>query len=423
MHIDGIEGLDIEDRTFHWRSIEYSYSQVTGIYFTATITSHSLNGIPTGKSYEAALSINLDREILRIEPKKGWFGKLKVDGMQALQRANAILSQVTFNYRIVPYEDQFEKAGFFEYSGVQFHKDGHIFRGGQEVGSVQKDADLSFHLSPFKLTLVRKTEGFAQKLVKAFVKNDIVIDLTLNRDCMIYMLKRVYGVAWKGEFIPEKYVDREYLFYETVVRFGAILSKVDGNADPSELMQLKRFFSINDQKLPDAARIFNEALHISLTLDEVLAPFAMEFEAAAELKESFLIGMLSVALADGIFAQSEYHLIQRAALHLGLSKADFERLLATVGISHAEFGPSGKKSGSNPPNQSRTSHRTTHLRILGLDDNADQQAIRVAYRTLVRRYHPDILKGQGMPDAEIAKAQTILVKINLAYEALMSGKA
>lgn len=426
MRIDGIDDLEFADRMFHFQSRSYTYSQVTGLFFTASVTRHSVNGIPTGKTYEAKLSVYIDGQVVHIEPRTGWLGRLKAEGLEALQRANSILSQITFTYRVAPYEAQFDRTGFFDYAGLQFHKDGHIFQGGREVGSV-RNGEFSFRLAPFQITLARKVEGFSQKLANIFMNKDITVDITNNRDCMLYMLKRVYGVAWNGEFIPEKRVDRERLFYETVVRFGAMLAKVDGDADPSELMQLKRFFSIDDQKLSGAARIFNEALHASLTLDSVLGPFAKEFEGAGELKESFLLGMLSVALADGFFDRREFELIRRSAIRLGMTEAAFERILATSGLSGAEFGTAdgGSRSGAGSSQRggSASSRRILHLRILGLDDGADKQDMGVAYRALVRRYHPDILMGQGMPVDEIAKAQAILVQINLAYEALMSDAA
>lgn len=428
MRIDGIDDLEFAERVFHFKSRSYAYSQVTGLFFTASITRHSVNGIPTGKTYEAKLSVYLDGQVLHIEPRTGWLGRLKAQGLEALQRANSVLSQITFAHRLAPYEAQFYRTGFFNYAGLQFHKDGHIFQSGREIGSV-RNGDLSFRLAPFQLILTRKLEGFSQKLANIFMDKDITVDITNNRDCMLYMLKHVYGVAWNGEFIPEKQVDRERLFYETVVRFGAMLAKADGDADPSELKQLKLFFSIDDRKLFDAARIFNEALHTSLTLDSVLGPFAKEFEEAGELKESFLLGMLSVALADGFFDRREFELIRTSAIRLGVTEVAFERILSTAGVSGAEFGTadrggsSGGGTGGSQPAGLGSNLRRPHLRILGLDDGADKQDVGVAYRALVRRYHPDILMGQGMPVDEIAKAQAILVRINLSYEALMSDTA
>ena len=57
--------------------------------------------------------------------------------------------------------------------------------------------------------------------------------------------------------------------------------------------------------------------------------------------------------------------------------------------------------------------------MLGLTPGANPEEIQRAYRALVRRYHPDVLRGQGMPDDEIEKASQVLAQINIAYEALL----
>jgi DnaJ like chaperone protein len=421
MKIQGIDSLEFLDRSFRWNNRDYVYDQVTAVSFTATVTSHRVNGIPTGKSYSAQLSFNSGSQWINIEPTKGWFGKLTSEGMEALQKANSILGQLTFTSRVSTYETQFERAGFFDFGGIQFRKDKHVFKSGKEVGIIFED--LTPKLGPFQLTLEQKLTGFGQRLASIFASKDITVDLTTNRDCLLYMLNHVHRISWPKEFIPEKRVDREKLFYETVVRFGAMLAKVDGNADSSELMQLKRFFSLDDTKLLGAARVFNEALEASLTIESVLGPFADEFEDSAELKESFLVGMLSVALADGVFDPREFALIQQAIHRLSLSQSAFERILAAAGLSDRD-GQGSSSSGFDPlKSKPSNSHRVMKLRILGLEDGADRAAISTAYRLLVRRYHPDVLRGQGMPQDEISKAESILVQVNLAYEVLMRDAA
>jgi len=174
MRIEGIEDLEIREKTFELKNSDYPYSGVTGISFIATITSHNVNGIPTGKTYDAKLTVHIGDTTLAIEPKRGWLGKLKAEGMEALQRANSLLSQLTFSYRVRPYEAQFDKAGFFEYASIQFHRDGHIFKNRVEVGSV-RGGELEFRLAPFQLVIFRKTEGIGKKLAKAFINRDITL--------------------------------------------------------------------------------------------------------------------------------------------------------------------------------------------------------------------------------------------------------
>src|SRR3989441_11277172 len=51
-----------------------------------------------------------------------------------------------------------------------------------------------------------------------------------------------------------------------------------------------------------------------------------------------------------------------------------------------------------------------YYKVLGVDRNADQKAISVAYRKLARQYHPDVNKATG--------AEEKFKEINEAYQVL-----
>jgi len=58
------------------------------------------------------------------------------------------------------------------------------------------------------------------------------------------------------------------------------------------------------------------------------------------------------------------------------------------------------------------------LDVLGLGEYADREEIQIAYRRLVKLYHPDRLRGLGVEDAKIRYAEQRLADINNAYRIL-----
>ena len=71
--------------------------------------------------------------------------------------------------------------------------------------------------------------------------------------------------------------------------------------------------------------------------------------------------------------------------------------------------PSGGTSGS--------AHTTIEaFAILGIAENATNEEIKIAYRTLIREHHPDKLVAQGMPPEFIANANEKMKRINVAYD-------
>jgi tetratricopeptide (TPR) repeat protein len=62
--------------------------------------------------------------------------------------------------------------------------------------------------------------------------------------------------------------------------------------------------------------------------------------------------------------------------------------------------------------------RRSFSEILGVAPHADSQAARMAFRALVKRFHPDAL---GPAEADLRdKAQTVLMRITDAYEAILA---
>ena len=61
--------------------------------------------------------------------------------------------------------------------------------------------------------------------------------------------------------------------------------------------------------------------------------------------------------------------------------------------------------------------------VLGLPKSADREAIRRAYHTLAKAYHPDRLHGIDLPPEIIDYATAMAKRINAAYSALTGGQA
>ena len=56
--------------------------------------------------------------------------------------------------------------------------------------------------------------------------------------------------------------------------------------------------------------------------------------------------------------------------------------------------------------------------VLGVSQNASFSEIKKKYRELVKKYHPDILMGQGADDKIVQEGTKKLQELNKAYEIL-----
>ena len=203
------------------------------------------------------------------------------------------------------------------------------------------------------------------------------------------------------------------LFYRTVFAVGAQLAMADGNPNSRELDQLKRLFSLKIDDLPDAATIYNGELHKPRPLWLIFEPIKEKMRSAPEMAESFLYGMCLVAMSDNTKHKNELALLENISVLIGLPTTAKDRVFLASGIKEAAQG--------KPETKTASSEREKHLRILGLLSNATQEQIADEYKRLVKRYHPDVLRSQGLPDAEIRHAEGLLAQLNRSYDWLRSN--
>lgn len=414
--IQPLPELWINDDGFSWRGGHHRHGDIASIRFSATVTQNSVNGIPTGKTYQSQLSVKLNSgsTISITGPGRAIRSGLKKEAFDGMQQANAILSHFSLAQRLEPMENELEKKGFFSFSGYQISRSREVFKGGQLVAKLD-DPDISFFKEPFSVVIRRKKKGFGAKLIGMMSNDDIQISLEWDQDCFLYMLKAATGYAWRDSPPPEKPINRKAVFYRTVLRFGASLAMADGSADASELAQLKNFFDIGPDTVPDAARLFNEELRVQSPVETILSEFAEVFADAIELRETFLVGMCTVALADGNLDDGELRKLRLAASVLRLGEGSLARAFLAAGFDFDAFMRANQPGAGSAQKSDRNA---LELQVIGLKSGATPDQIRTAYRELVKRYHPDRLRGQGLPENEIAKSEAILQRINVAYDHL-----
>ena len=60
--------------------------------------------------------------------------------------------------------------------------------------------------------------------------------------------------------------------------------------------------------------------------------------------------------------------------------------------------------------------------LLGCPADTTDEAARNAYRMAAKKYHPDILRAGGMPEAEVRKAGAMMAKVNEAWEKIRKAR-
>ncbi len=201
MEIEGIPELTLENEHFIWEGNAVPYASVEQIAFHATQTRHSYNAIPTGTEYASKLELEI-KDARPIEITFSGRGLINHDserqGMKRLWQVRELLCELTFLHRIKRYEDQFADKGYFGYFAYRFHRDGDISKHGKRLFNI-KDRGFAAQMSPFKLHLCGKRAGLA-----GFFNGDEIIELHVDEDCVLYMLRAAYGWTWQSHPVRKK---------------------------------------------------------------------------------------------------------------------------------------------------------------------------------------------------------------------------
>jgi DnaJ like chaperone protein len=213
------------------------------------------------------------------------------------------------------------------------------------------------------------------------------------------------------------------VYYEAVLKFGAHIADADDAPNTKEFRALCTAFGIDESRVPGAREIYRSQLKTKESLRIVLGPLKAAYAPRSGPMETFVFGMCQVASADGVIHGREVTLIRLAAEMLGFSALDIARILGMAGV--LDDGPQRHQhTGGQQRSQTEktaTADRTRHLSVLGLKAGASAAEIKKSYRKLARKYHPDVLRSQGLAASELARASAMMVKLNAAYEALQKN--
>jgi len=219
---------------------------------------------------------------------------------------------------------------------------------------------------------------------------------------------RAYGL---GGLNPLSNAQRKDVFLETVFVLMGKLAKADGRISKDEISHVELFIKKNGMSAEhrkQAIEQFKLGSANDFDITDTLNKFMASCGHTLNLKQVLLMYLIVMALADGKLDAAEQTLLEKIALHLGYSQAQFRHMLEMVlNQSHFSQGQSQQNAASAIEDA---------YKALGVTkDNTDQE-IKRAYRKLMSQYHPDKLIGQGLPEDMIAVATEQAKEIQVAYD-------
>ena len=208
-----------------------------------------------------------------------------------------------------------------------------------------------------------------------------------------------------GSFHPARitalFAPREQVFAMAVVALSAKLAKCDGVVSRAEIDAFKRHFRVQPDNAREVGRLFDQARDSADSYLPYAAQLGDSFADGRGVLEDVLAGLFGIARADGPVNQKELDFLAGCARGFGLDGRAWER--ARDGTARAGAGQDGAGEADA-------------YATLGVARSASDDAVRAAWKQLMRDNHPDGLAAKGVPPEFIARATEKVARINAAWD-------
>ncbi|HEX5329784.1 DnaJ domain-containing protein [Sulfuricurvum sp.] len=221
----------------------------------------------------------------------------------------------------------------------------------------------------------------------------------------------------KSQFAGFK-LTKENLSYSELGLFVALSAKVakaDGRVDELEAELVGNMFNDISALFPDPEatkkllkEIFDEEKNAPHNIDLVAQALYKALQNDLHKRQKMMEFLVHLTYIDGTLSHSEEEMLRVIAKHLRFSENDLASMLERFGAHHRH---SVKESSIDQA-----------YALLNLASTATNDEVKKAYRSLVREYHPDIIKSQGASDEYLKEATEKVQEINAAYEMIKKSR-
>ena len=185
-------------------------------------------------------------------------------------------------------------------------------------------------------------------------------------------------------------------FAMALIGLGAKMAKADGVVTRNEERAFLQVFQAPPGFEVSLRRAFDLAKQTTLGFDGYARRLARRFKDHPAVLEDVLDGLFHIAKADGRVTQDEDDFLSRVADLFGFTAREYDRI-RVAHLGAPEDDP---------------------YVILGIDRDADEQAVKTAYRKVASQNHPDRLIARGAPAEMQRIAVEKMAAINAAYAAI-----
>ena len=206
-----------------------------------------------------------------------------------------------------------------------------------------------------------------------------------------------------------------------IATFSAMgrMAKIDGRIGVAEINLASKVMDhlkldAGQKKL--AIRLFNDGKQSDFNLDTVLNRFYRQCRHRVSVLQIFIEIQLQTAFADGAVNEKEQTLLQKMCKRLDVAESIFNRIERRVRKKNL--------TGEVIPrvNPAKAMSLSKACSLLEVSRWASKDDIKIAYRRLIGKYHPDKMIARGAAEDELEEATELVQDVKRAYDIVSRAK-
>lgn len=232
----------------------------------------------------------------------------------------------------------------------------------------------------------------------------------------------------------------QQVFHATAFQMMGYIAKADGRVSEQEIAAARAIMDhlqLNAGQRQSAMGWFTEGKQPVFAVDAAVASFQHACRDHPAMLQQWLELLLSIAYADGGLHPQTHSRLLSITDRLGVHRLQFETLHTLFRAQRwAHQSRASGFDGFGSAETSGTHQRQTHDRrpatiinslsqayaVLGLTQEASPDEIKLAYRRLIKRHHPDKLASKEVSSAELARATEKTREVTAAYDRIREAR-
>lgn len=224
-------------------------------------------------------------------------------------------------------------------------------------------------------------------------------------------------------------------FLATAFQLMGYVAKADGRVSEPEIAVARAMMDhlqLNAIQRRAAIDCFTEGKQPGFVVDAVIDTFRNACRGRPALAQRLLDMLLNIAYASGSPPPVTQTQLAAIAERLGIVRLQFEALHTLFRAQRwTQQQSQGHRAGSEQSHDRQTHGRrpatavnslAQAYTVLGLQRDASPDEIKLAYRRLLKRHHPDKLAASSASAAELARATEKTRELTAAYERIREAR-